>query len=88
MAPSIVGAGNEVFDMLMATTDLRDKLYSNTLRFRAGMEAAGFKLMGHPESPIVPIMLGDAKLASEFADEMLEEGIYVVGFSFPVVAKG
>lgn len=88
MAPTIVGAGLEVFDMLTATTELRDKLHANTLRFRAGMEEAGFKLMGHPESPIAPIMLGDAKLAAEFAEEMLELGIYVIGFSFPVVPKG
>lgn len=87
VAPSIVGASIAVFDMLSETTDLRDKLERNTKYFRAKMTEVGFdiKLGDHP---IVPIMLYDAVLAQKFAARLLDEGIYVIGFFFPVVAKG
>jgi glycine C-acetyltransferase len=87
LAPAIVGASIAVFDMLSETTDLRDKLESNTKYFREKMTEAGFDIKpGH--HPIVPIMLYDAVLAQDFAAKLLEEGIYVIGFFFPVVAKG
>jgi glycine C-acetyltransferase len=87
LAPSIVGAAIAVFDMLSKTTALRDKLEANTQRFRTGMTAAGFELKPGVH-PIVPIMLYDERLAHEMARRLLDEGIYVVGFSYPVVAKG
>ncbi len=87
VAPAIVGASIAVFDMLSETTDLRDKLESNTKYFREKMTGAGFDIKpGH--HPIVPIMLYDAVLAQDFAAKLLDEGIYVIGFFFPVVAKG
>jgi glycine C-acetyltransferase len=87
VAPAIVGASIAVFDMLSETTDLRDKLESNTKYFREKMTQAGFDIKpGH--HPIVPIMLYDAVLSQKFAAKLLEEGIYVIGFFFPVVAKG
>lgn len=87
VAPAIVGASIAVFDMLSETTDLRDKLESNTKYFRKKMTEAGFDIKpGH--HPIVPIMLYDAVLAKDFAAKLLDEGIYVIGFFFPVVAKG
>ena len=87
VAPAIVATSIEVIDMLSATTELRDRLEENTNYFRQKMAEAEFdiKLGVHP---IVPIMLGDAKLAQEIASDMLDEGIYVIGFSFPVVPKG
>ena len=87
VAPAIVATSIEVIDMLSATTELRDRLEENTNYFRQKMAEAEFdiKLGVHP---IVPIMLGDAKLAHEIASDMLDEGIYVIGFSFPVVPKG
>src|SRR6476660_3048759 len=84
VAPSIVGASIAVFDMLSETTDLRDKLESNTKYFREKMTAAGFDIKPGFH-PIVPVMLYDAKIAQNFAAKMLEEGIYVVGFFYPVV---
>jgi glycine C-acetyltransferase len=87
LPPSVVGAGIAVFDMLSATTRLRDKLEANTQRFRAAMTAAGFELKPGIH-PIVPIMLFDERLAHEMARRLLEEGIYVIGFSYPVVPKG
>ncbi len=86
LAPSIVGASIAVLDMLEESTGLRDKLEENTLYFRKKMTEAGFdiKLGTHP---IVPIMLYDAKLSQDFAAELLKEGIYVIGFYFPVVPK-
>ncbi|MDQ6889468.1 MAG: glycine C-acetyltransferase [Bacteroidota bacterium] len=87
VAPAIVGASIAVFNMLSETTDLRDKLESNTKYFREKMTDAGFDIKPG-EHPIVPIMLYDAELAQQFAAKLLDEGIYVIGFFFPVVAKG
>jgi glycine C-acetyltransferase len=87
LAPSIVGASIAVLDMLSETTELRDKLEANTIYFREQITAAGFDIKPGIH-PIVPIMLYDAVLAQKMAARMLEEGIYVVGFFFPVVAKG
>ena len=87
LAPMIVSASLAVMDTLSATTELRDKLEANTKRFREGVTAAGFALKPG-DTPIVPIMLGEAKLAVDFANKLLAEGIYVIGFSYPVVPKG
>ncbi|MBO6518273.1 MAG: glycine C-acetyltransferase [Bacteroidia bacterium] len=87
VAPSIVGASIAVLDMLSETTHLRDKLESNTEYFRGKMTEAGFDIKPGVH-PIVPIMLYDAKLSQVFAEKLLEEGIYVIGFYFPVVPKG
>jgi glycine C-acetyltransferase len=87
VAPSIVGASIAIFDMLSETTKLRDKLERNTKYFRRKMTKAGFDIKPG-EHPIVPIMLYDAVLAQNFAAKLLDEGIYVIGFFFPVVAKG
>lgn len=86
LAPSIVGASIEVLNMLSETTELRDKLERNTKYFREKMTAAGFDIKPGTH-PIVPIMLYDARLAQDFASELLKEGIYVIGFYFPVVPK-
>lgn len=85
--PAIVSASLKCIELLSKTTELRDKLEKNTARFRAAMTAAGFNIRPGVH-PIVPIMLGDARLAQDFAAELLNEGIYVIGFSFPVVPKG
>jgi glycine C-acetyltransferase len=87
LAPSIVGASMAVIDMLSETTKLRDKLWENTKYFREKITAAGFDIKPG-EHPIVPVMLYEAQLAQEFASRLLEEGIYVIGFFYPVVAKG
>ncbi len=87
LAPSIVGASIAVLNMLSETTDLRDKLEYNTKYFRSKMTEAGFDIKPG-DHPIVPIMLYDAVLAQQFAAKLLDEGIYVIGFFFPVVAKG
>jgi glycine C-acetyltransferase len=87
LAPSITGASIAVLDMLSQTTTLRDTLESNTKYFRKEITNAGFDIKPG-EHPIVPIMLYDAKLAQEFAKQLLDEGIYVIGFFYPVVAKG
>ncbi|MBD1385671.1 glycine C-acetyltransferase [Mucilaginibacter rigui] len=87
LAPAITGASIAVLDMLSETTDLRDKLESNTQYFREKMTTAGFDIKPGVH-PIVPVMLYDAKLAQEFAAKMLEEGIYVIGFYYPVVPQG
>jgi glycine C-acetyltransferase len=87
LAPSIVGASIAVLDMLSETTDLRDKLEENTKYFREKMTEAGFDIKPGVH-PIVPIMLYEASLAQEFAAKLLKEGIYVIGFYFPVVPKG
>jgi glycine C-acetyltransferase len=85
--PPIICGALEVINLLSETTELRDRLEENTRYFRAQITAAGFEIRPG-EHPIVPIMLGDAKLASEMASEMLSEGIYVIGFSYPVVPMG
>jgi glycine C-acetyltransferase len=87
LAPSIVGASIEVLDMLSETTELRDKLDWNIKYFKEGVKKIGIDYKDG-ESAIVPIMLYDAKLSQVFADKLLAEGIYVIGFFFPVVAKG
>lgn len=87
VAPSIVGASIKVLDVLMNSTALRDKLEDNTHYFRTEMTKAGFDIVPG-EHPIVPIMLYDAPLAQEFAAKLLDEGIYVIGFFYPVVPKG
>jgi glycine C-acetyltransferase len=87
LTPSIVLAAMAVFDMINETTELRDRLEENTSHFREQMTAAGFDIKPGTH-PIAPIMLGDAKLAHDVAHDMLAEGIYVIGFSYPVVPKG
>jgi glycine C-acetyltransferase len=87
LAPSIVGASIAVFDMLSETTELRDKLMQSTKYFREKMTAAGFDITPGIH-PITPIMLYDAVLSQQFAEKLLEKGIYVIGFYFPVVPKG
>jgi glycine C-acetyltransferase len=87
VAPSIVGASIKVLELLTASTALRDKLAENTAYFRGKMTAVGFDIKPG-EHAIVPIMLYDAPLAQEFAAALLQEGIYVIGFFFPVVPKG
>jgi glycine C-acetyltransferase len=87
LAPSIVGASIKVFDLLSKTTELRDRLEENTLYFKAKIKEAGFDIKPG-DSPIVPIMLYDAALSQQFANELLQEGVYAIGFFYPVVAKG
>jgi glycine C-acetyltransferase len=87
VAPAIAGASIAVFELLDRESALRDRVMENARRFREGMTAAGFTIKPGIH-PIVPIMLGDARLAGEMAKAMLEEGIYVIGFSYPVVPKG
>ena len=87
LPPPIVSAAITVFDLLESTTELRDRLESNTKYFRAEMTKRGFQITPG-EHPIIPIMLYEAKLATDFADALLKEGIYVIGFSYPVVPKG
>lgn len=87
IAPAIAASGIKVISMLSSTTQLRDKLEENTKYFRSKMTEAGFDIKPG-DHPIVPIMLGEAKLATTMADKLLSEGIYVIGFSFPVVPKG
>lgn len=87
LAPPIVAASLEVLNLLSQTRDLRERLFANTKMFREGMTAAGFNLLPG-EHPIVPVMLGDAKLATQMSEKLLEKGVYVVGFSYPVVPEG
>lgn len=87
LAPAIVGASIKVFDLLSSTTALRDKLEANTAYFKERILAAGFDIKPG-DSPIVPIMLYDAALSQEFANRLLNEGVYAIGFFYPVVAKG
>ena len=87
LAPSIAGATLKVLEMLSASTELRDKLEANTSFFREGMSKLGFTILPGTH-PIVPVMLGDAALAAKFADAMLQKGVYVIGFSYPVVPQG
>ncbi len=87
LAPSITGAAMATLDLLASNHQLLDKLRANSARFRAGMSKAGFDLLPG-EHPIIPVMLYDAKLARDFSNRLLQEGIYVVGFSYPVVPQG
>ncbi len=87
LAPSICAASIKVLEMLTASTALRDRLMENTRYFRAGMKAAGFSI-SDGEHPIVPVMLGDAKLAQEMSRRLLQRGVYAIGFFYPVVAEG
>jgi glycine C-acetyltransferase len=87
LAPMIAATTLHVLEMLEGSGELRERLHANARHFRQGMDALGFDLVPG-EHPIIPVMLGDAKLASEMADRLLAEGIYVIGFSYPVVPKG
>ena len=87
LAPAIVGASIKVFDMLENDTSLRDKLQENTAYFKKGIKKAGFDIVDG-DSAIVPVMLYDAKLSQQMANKLLERGIYVIGFFYPVVPKG
>jgi glycine C-acetyltransferase len=87
LAPAIAGASLKVFELIEKGDALREQLYLNAERFRESMTKAGFRLAGAGH-PIIPVMLGDAQLAQDMAAEMLKRGIYVIGFSFPVVPKG
>jgi glycine C-acetyltransferase len=91
LAPAIAGATLEVIHMLSDTTELHDRLYTNTQQFRKGIKEAGFRIVDSVH-PIVPVLFGhlpnDARVSQDFANELLEEGIYVIGFYFPVVPKG
>ncbi len=87
VAPAIVAASIRVIDLLAESAQLREQLWNNAAHFRSRMQSAGFTLAG-ADHAIIPIMLGDAKVATEFAERALEKGIYVIGFSFPVVPKG
>jgi len=87
LAPMIAATTIDAIDLLRSSGDLRARLTSNAERFRNGMEAAGFSLAGEGH-PIIPVMLGDAALATEMANRLLDKGVYVIGFSFPVVPKG
>jgi glycine C-acetyltransferase len=87
LAPAIVAGSLKALELLSAATSLRDKLEANTRHFREGIRRAGFEVLPG-EHPIVPIMLGDAWRATRVADAMLEKGVYVIGFSYPVVPQG
>lgn len=87
LAPVIAAASIACLDLLESSDDLRTRLRANSARFREGMQAAGFTLAGAGH-PIIPVMLGDAKIAAQMAERMMAEGIYVIGFSFPVVPRG
>jgi glycine C-acetyltransferase len=87
LAPSIVGASIAVLDLLSSSTELRDKLAENTRYFKEGIKKVGLEIRDG-DSAIVPVMLYDAKVAQEFANKLLDEGVYAVGFFYPVVPKG
>lgn len=87
LPPAILGASVAVLDLIESSTELRDRVMDNAKRFRDGMTRAGFAIKPGIH-PIAPVMLGDARLAAEMADDLLDEGVYVIGFSFPVVPKG
>jgi glycine C-acetyltransferase len=87
IAPAVAGGSLKAIELLTASTELRDRLEGNTRYFRSEMEAAGLDVLPG-EHPIVPVMLGDAALAGRMAESMLERGVYVIGFSYPVVPKG
>jgi glycine C-acetyltransferase len=86
LAPVIAATSIAVLDLIESAGDLREQLFANAARFRKGMIASGFRLVPG-EHPIVPVMLGDAKVATQVADKLLAEGIYVIAFSFPVVPR-
>lgn len=88
LPPPVVGAASKAFDLIMASSELVSRLAANTKQFRTRMSEAGFNILGDRDHPICPVLLGDAKLASALADGMLEKGIFVIGFSYPVVPKG
>lgn len=87
LAPSLVSASIRTLELLAESDDLRQQLKENSAYFRQGLEQAGFKLAG-ADHPIIPVMIGDAALSAKMADRLLHEGVYVIGFSFPVVPKG
>ena len=87
VAPPIAAASLKVLDLLRSASELRERLRDNTTFFRSAMTAAGFDILAG-EHPIVPVMVGDAVMAGRMAAAMLEKGVYVVGFSFPVVPQG
>ena len=87
VAPPIVAASLKVFDMMANGHELREQLWRNAAHFRSRMEEAGFTLAGK-DHPIIPVMLGDAKLANDMANKLMSKGVYVIGFSYPVVPKG
>jgi glycine C-acetyltransferase len=87
LAPSIAGASLKVLELLSSSTELRDQLEANTKFFREGMGQLGFNILPGTH-PICPVLLGDAALAGKFADAMLQRGVYVIGFSYPVVPQG
>ncbi len=87
LAPSLVGASLTAIDLAIEGDDLRRQIFANAKQFRDGMIAAGFDIP-EGEHPIIPVMLGDAKIAQQMAEKLLDEGIYVIGFFFPVVPKG
>ena len=87
LAPAVAGASLAVFELLDESASLRERVMANAARFRQGMTAAGFEIKPGIH-PIVPVMIGDAKVAQAMAGRLLDEGIYVVGFSYPVVPKG
>ncbi|XP_076231270.1 glycine C-acetyltransferase [Calliopsis andreniformis] len=86
LPPPVVASANKVMDLITDSTKFLDRLRNNTNLFRNGMKAAGFTITGD-DHPICPVMIGDARLATEFADKMIDQGIYVIGFSYPVVPK-
>ena len=88
IAPPIVGATIEAYGMINESSSLIQKLQDNTRLFRSSMKAAGFKIIGHDECPIAPVWLGDARIATDMANRMMEQNIFVIGFSFPVVPRG
>jgi glycine C-acetyltransferase len=88
LVPAIVQSSIKVFEILKSSNKLVNQLHENTVLFRTEMKKLGFNILGSPESPIVPVLLKDEKVANEFGEEMAKEGIYVVGFSYPVVPKG
>lgn len=87
LAPAVAASAMRALELVDERPELRRRLAENVAKFRAGMTANGFKLLGHPLHPIAPVMVGDAALASKLADELLKKGIYVIGFSYPVVPK-
>lgn len=88
IAPSLVGATIEAYNMLNESSELVKRLQENTKLFRSAMKSAGFKIIGHDECPIAPVWLGDARIATEMSEKLMQENIFVIGFSYPVVPKG